>query len=177
MKDLTLERRDFMKMLALGGAAAAMSASLSGCMEPVSNSNEGTATAGNTVFYPSICHGCIAACPVRVYVKDGVVVKIEGHPDAPMSKGGICLKAMNQIHTCYSPRRVLYPMRRTGARGANNAAFERISWEEAIEESASRVADIIEKYGTYSFFSSAGGGGSCSQPCAAPGAKPGGARN
>lgn len=160
MEDMTLTRRSFMKVLAIGSTVAAMSASLTGCMESVEDSGEGVVSAGNTVFYPSICHGCIAACPVRVYVKDGVVVKIEGHPDAPMSKGGVCLKAMNQIHTCYSPRRVLYPMRRTGARGANNAAFERITWDEAIEEATDRVADIIEKYGTYSFFSSAGGGGS-----------------
>ena len=160
MPENVLTRRNFVKAIAVGGAAAAIAPTLSGCMEPVQSTEEGVMTAGDTVFYQSMCHGCIAACPVRCYVKDGVVVKIEGHPDAPMSKGALCLKGMSQIHTCYSPRRVLYPMRRTGARGANNAAFERISWDEAIEESTSRVAEIIEKYGTYSFFSSAGGGGS-----------------
>ncbi|MDO4290194.1 MAG: molybdopterin-dependent oxidoreductase [Eggerthellaceae bacterium] len=186
MRETTLTRRSFVKALAVGGAAAAMSGTLSGCMQSVESSSEGVVSAGNTVYYPSICHGCIAACPVRVYVKDGVVVKIEGHPDAPMSKGAVCLKGMNQIHTCYSPRRVLYPMRRTGARGADNAAFERISWDEALNEATDRVVEIMEKYGTYSFFSSAGGGGSyagamlppllCGQLMAPTGFEPGAAQ-
>ena len=160
MGETAFTRRTFVKTLAVGAAAAAMSSSLSGCMESTGEAPTGVSSSGETVFYNSMCHGCIAACPVRVYVKDGVVVKIEGHPDAPESAGAVCMKGMNQIHTCYSPRRVLYPMRRTGARGADNAAFERISWDEALSEAATRVADIMEKYGTYSFFSSAGGGGS-----------------
>lgn len=159
MEKTAFTRRTFLKSLAVGGAAAAMGASMTGCMEQA-DTTEAVAASGETVFYNSMCHGCIAACPVRVYVRDGVVVKIEGHPDAPESAGSLCMKGMNQIHTCYSPRRVLYPMRRTGARGAENAAFERIGWDEAIDEAAERVVDIMEEYGTYSFFSSAGGGGS-----------------
>ena len=149
MGETAFTRRTFVKTLAVGAAAAAMSSSLSGCMESTGEAPTGVSSSGETVFYNSMCHGCIAACPVRVYVKDGVVVKIEGHPDAPESAGAVCMKGMNQIHTCYSPRRVLYPMRRTGARGADNAAFERISWDEALSEAATRVADIMEKYGTY----------------------------
>lgn len=161
MQTTNVSRRTFVEALAAGSAAVALSGSLSGCMqEQTSGTQTGVTTTSGTVYYASMCHGCIAACPVRVYVNDGVVVKIEGHPAAPMSKGGVCLKGMNQIHTCYSPRRVLYPMRRTGARGADNAAFERITWDEAYDEAADAVADIMEKYGTYSFFSSAGGGGS-----------------
>jgi anaerobic selenocysteine-containing dehydrogenase len=97
-----------------------------------------------------------------VYVEDGVVVKIEGHPDAPTNQGSLCLKGLNQIHTCYSPRRVLYPLRRTGARGAATAAWERISWDEAVELAAVKIAETIEKYGTYAFFVSVGGGGAYS---------------
>jgi len=96
-----------------------------------------------------------------VYVENGVVVKIEGHPDAPTSLGSLCLKGLNQIHTCYSPRRVLYPLKRTSARGAD-ATWERISWDEAIELAASKLAEAIEQYGTYSFIVSVGGGGAYS---------------
>ena len=182
MKD-TLSRRTFVQAMAVGAAAVAAAGALSGCMEPKKAdvgkpSTEADAQAsapsdgkvpGTTAthvdltgadVYNTMCHGCIAACPVRAYVKDGVVVKLEGHPEAPLSAGSLCLKGMNQLHTLYSPRRVLYPMRRTGAKGADNAAFERISWEEAIDECAERIADIMEQHGTYSFFSSAGGGGS-----------------
>jgi anaerobic selenocysteine-containing dehydrogenase len=111
------------------------------------------------VFYNSTCHGCIQACPCKVYLEDGVVVKIEGHPDAPVSQGSLCLKGLNQIHTCYGPRRVLYPLKRTGARGAANAAWERISWDEAVELAASKIVEAIKNYGTYALMASVGGGG------------------
>jgi anaerobic selenocysteine-containing dehydrogenase len=127
-----------------------------------SSTGGGAATTTGKAMYGSVCHGCIQACPCKVYLEDGVVVKIEGHPDAPTSIGSLCLKGLNQIHTCYSPRRVLYPLKRTGARGAENAAFERISWDEAVQLAATKIAEAIEQYGTYSFFCSVGGGGAYS---------------
>ncbi|MDR3307631.1 MAG: molybdopterin-dependent oxidoreductase [Coriobacteriales bacterium] len=165
MQDTTLTRRTFVKSAAVAGAALAMGSALSACLD---NSGGGGTTpgaaAGERVFYNSVCHGCIQACPCKVYVEDGVVIKIEGHPDAPTSQGSLCLKGLNQIHTCYSPRRIIYPLRRTGARGVANAAWERISWDEAIELAASKISEAIEKYGTYSFYSTTGGGGGYSFP-------------
>ncbi|MDR1082468.1 MAG: molybdopterin-dependent oxidoreductase, partial [Coriobacteriales bacterium] len=160
MQKATLTRRSFIKAATAAGAALAAGSALSGCLKQ-GDSNTGV-DEGERAFYPSVCHGCIQACPCKVYVENGVVVKIEGHPDAPTSQGSMCIKGLNQIHTCYSPRRVLYPLKRTGARGAANAAWERISWDEAIELAASKIADTIEKYGTYAFFASVGGGGSYS---------------
>ncbi|MDR1712560.1 MAG: molybdopterin-dependent oxidoreductase [Coriobacteriales bacterium] len=159
----TLTRRTFVKSAAVAGAALAMGSALSGCLNDSGSGSTGTTTAaGERVFYNSVCHGCIQACPCKVYVEDGVVIKLEGHPDAPTSQGSMCLKGLNQIHTCYSPRRVIYPLKRTGARGAATATWERISWDEAVELAASKIAETIEKYGTYAFFASVGGGGSYS---------------
>ena len=106
------------------------------------------------------CHGCIQMCPAIAYLKDGVVVKLEGDPDAPVSRGSLCIKGLNQLHTMYSPRRVLHPLRRAGERGENK--WEVISWDEAVEEAATHICDAIDKYGSYSFFASVGGGGAYS---------------
>ena len=95
-----------------------------------------------------------------MYVKDGVAVRIEGDPDGPTNKGSLCMKGMNQIHTCYSPRRILHPLKRVGERGGNE--WEEISWDEAIDLAATKIAEGLEKYGPYSFFASVGGGGSYS---------------
>jgi anaerobic selenocysteine-containing dehydrogenase len=159
MQETTLTRRRFIEAATIVGTALAAGSALSGCLQQ-KDPNEASDSRGERAFYTSICHGCIAGCPCKVYVEDGVVVKIEGHPDAPESRGSFCIKGLNQIHACYSPRRILYPMRRTGAKGAANAAFERVSWEEAIDYAATRIAEAVEQYGTYSVFSSAGGGGS-----------------
>ena len=183
MSKLELSRRSFVATAAVAGAAAAFG-TLGGCTQQAeepestdaaeSDGTEAEAPAAaesndyvyddglkipNYDYYTTSCHGCITSCPVKVYVEDGVVKKIEGHPAGAENQGSVCVKGMSQIHTCYSPRRVLYPMRRTGARGAENMAFERVSWDEAIEEASDKWLDIFEKYGTYSMLSTTGGGG------------------
>ena len=158
-----LTRRTFVKAAALAGAAAAFGTSMTGSLVEAradEAASEGGANGSETSVYKSVCHGCIQACPCLVYVQDGVAIKIEGDPDAPTSKGSLCMKGMNQIHTCYSPRRVLHPLKRVGERGANE--WEAISWDEAVDLAATKIAESIDKYGPYSFFASVGGGGSYS---------------
>lgn len=161
----TLSRRAFVETLAVGSAACALGGVLMSCSNQEANeTSENMAETGEPAtepmdYYTTMCHGCITCCPVKVYVKDGVVMKIEGHPDGPLNAGSLCVKGLNQLHAVYSPRRVLYPMKRTGARGAASAAFERMSWEDAVEEASDNLAEIIKKYGTYALFSSTGGGG------------------
>lgn len=156
----SITRRSFVQTAALAGVAGALAATSHGSLEKADQAWADEAPV--TKIYTSTCHGCIQSCPCRVYTENDIVVKIEGNPYAPTSMGSMCMKGYNQIHTCYSPRRVLYPLKRTGARGAENAAWERISWEEAIDLAATKIAESIEKYGTYSFMCGVGGGGSYS---------------
>lgn len=157
-----LTRRDFMKVSALAATATAIGASMSGCMNDTGGSSDsGTSAADEEIIVKKTsCHGCIQMCPAIAYIKDGVVVKLEGDPEAPVSRGSLCIKGLNQLHTMYSPRRVLHPLRRAGERGENK--WEVISWDEAIEDAATHIVDSVNKYGPYSFFASVGGGGAYS---------------
>jgi anaerobic selenocysteine-containing dehydrogenase len=157
-----MTRRSFVKATIAAGAAAGLAGSIAPSF--VETDKAWAESPSETKMYTSSCHGCITTCPCRVYVEDGVVVKIEGHPDAPISMGSLCLKGLNQIHTCYSPRRVLYPLKRVGGQGVKNAKWERISWDEAVSLAAGKIAEAIKKYGTYSVFLSVGGGGAYSIP-------------
>ena len=166
MSKTSLTRRSFVKVSALAGAAAAVGASMAGCMQDAASEEElaGTgdavsSTEGLTRVRTS-CHGCIQMCPAIAYMKDGVVVKLEGDPEAPVSRGSLCIKGLNQLHTMYSPRRILHPLRRAGERGENK--WEVISWDEAITEAATHIKEAIDQYGNYAFFASVGGGGSYS---------------
>lgn len=167
MSKTNLTRRSFVKVSALAGAAAAVGASMAGCMQEAAPEEElaGTgeagvsSTEGLTKMHTS-CHGCIQMCPAIAYLKDGVVVRLEGDPEAPVSRGSLCIKGLNQLHTMYSPRRILHPLRRAGERGENK--WEVISWDEAITEAATHIKDAIDQYGNYAFFASVGGGGSYS---------------
>ena len=151
-------RRSFVKAAAISGVAAAFRTTLSGSFKEA-HADEAQGASEEKV-YKNTCHGCIQACPCLVYVKDGVAVRIEGDPDAPTNKGSLCMKGMNQIQTCYSPRRILHPIKRVGERGGND--WEVISWDEAVDLAATKISEEIEKYGPYAFFASVGGGGSYS---------------
>jgi len=158
MPTASITRRSFVKASALVGAAAAIGASMSDSLMEVDEAS--AATAVETKVYKTSCHGCIQMCPALAYVENGVVVKLEGDPAAPVSRGSLCMKGLNQLHTMYSPRRVIHPLKRAGERGTNN--WEVISWDEALELASSQITSIIDKYGPYSFFASVGGGGSYS---------------
>ena len=89
-----------------------------------------------------MCHG---ACGVFVHVRDGVVVKIEGDPESPMSRGSLCAKGLASVQLVYHPDRLRYPVKRAGEKGEGK--WQRISWDEALDTIATRYKKIIEEYG------------------------------
>ncbi len=93
----------------------------------------------------SICQACHCECGVLVHVRDGRVIKVEGDPEHPMNRGFICVKGRAQPQLVHHPDRLKYPARRTGERGEGK--WERISWDEALGDIATRFTEIKEKYG------------------------------
>ncbi len=103
----------------------------------------------------SVCAICDPGtqCGLDLYVKDGVIIKVAGTKEAPHSHGTLCSKGAATRQYVYSPERVLTPLRRTGTRGSGQ--FEPISWDEALDEIAARLAEAKERFGPESvmFFS------------------------
>ncbi len=90
-------------------------------------------------------HDCPDTCAFITKVEGGKAVSIRGDPTHPITQGFLCVKLNHYLEWVYNPRRVLYPYRRTGPKGSNQ--FERITWEEALELIASRLREIITRYG------------------------------
>ena len=90
-----------------------------------------------------MCHG---VCQVLVHLEGDRVVKVTGDPESPVSRGYICAKGRAAPELLYHPDRVLHPMRRAGKKGENR--WERISWEEALDELAQKLATIKEESGS-----------------------------
>ncbi|MBI4252548.1 MAG: molybdopterin oxidoreductase, partial [Candidatus Tectomicrobia bacterium] len=61
-----------------------------------------------------LCHG---GCGIRVHVRDGRAVRVEGDPDHPNSRGFLCVKGRAGIELLYHKDRLLHPLKRAGARG------------------------------------------------------------
>jgi anaerobic selenocysteine-containing dehydrogenase len=93
----------------------------------------------------SVCRSCHGGCGVLLHVEDGHLVKVEGDPDSPLNHGRLCPIGTVTRDLVYHPDRLKHPMRRNGPRGAGR--WERISWDEALEEIASRLLAIRAEYG------------------------------
>jgi len=85
-------------------------------------------------------HDCPDTCALLVTVEDGVATEVKGDPDHPTTAGVLCTKVARYTERTYSPDRLLYPMRRVGAKGEGR--FERISWDEALDAIAARLKPL-----------------------------------
>lgn len=90
-------------------------------------------------------HDCPDGCSFISEVENGRVVDFYANPDHPITQGWLCAKVRPYLDRVYDPNRLHYPMRRTGPKGSNE--WQRISWDEALDEIASRWQEIIAEYG------------------------------
>ncbi len=94
-------------------------------------------------------HDCPDACGVLITIEDGRATRIQGDPEHPVTRGFLCAKVAKYLDRVYSPGRVLYPMRRVGPKGtaASTSTFQRITWDEALDEICSRFQSIAAEFG------------------------------
>ncbi len=105
----------------------------------------------------AVCtHDCPDSCGVLVTVDEltGRAVKMQGDPSHPVTRGFLCGKVARYLDRVYSPQRLLYPMRRKRGVpkgplpfGSETEAFERISWDEALDGIAARLQGISDEFG------------------------------
>ena len=89
-------------------------------------------------------HDCPDMCSLLAEVEDGRVIRIKGDPEQPFTAGFACAKVNRDTELVHSPERIATPLRRTGAKGAKGEGkFAPISWDEALDEIASRWRAII----------------------------------
>lgn len=78
--------------------------------------------------------------------KPGDIIKFIGDRDHPLSKGYLCIKGKASQDMMESPNRVIYPQKRVGERGSGK--WQRVSWDEALDDIATRINAIIEEHGS-----------------------------
>ena len=71
----------------------------------------------------------------------GLVKKLEGDPEHPLSQGKLCVRGQAAVQVTYHPDRIAAPMQRSGERGSGQ--FAEISWDEALEASSSIALDAV----------------------------------
>ncbi|MDA8211027.1 MAG: molybdopterin-dependent oxidoreductase [Clostridia bacterium] len=89
----------------------------------------------------SDCMLCVWDCGIKCHLEDGRLVKVEGLPEHPISKGYICPRGEALPDYVYSPVRLTSPMLKEKGR------FQQVSWDTALDFCVEKLTDIKKKYG------------------------------
>ncbi|HDP99966.1 MAG TPA: 4Fe-4S dicluster domain-containing protein [bacterium] len=89
---------------------------------------------GMPYWYASTCRECPAGCGVMLKVSEGNVIKIEGNPNHPINRGGLCIRGQAALQELYNVDRIKHPtfFPTTGAK-------QKLDWERALKEIASKI--------------------------------------
>jgi thiosulfate reductase/polysulfide reductase chain A len=93
----------------------------------------------------SICTFCAGNCGVLVHVKGQEIIKIEGNKEHAISRGFMCERPRYAAKWLNHPDQLKYPLKRAGERGQNK--WQRITWEQAMDEIAAKLASLKAQYG------------------------------
>ena len=94
-------------------------------------------------------HDCPSACALDIEVIDGQSIgRVRGSKKQTYTAGVVCAKVARYAERIHHPERVIYPMRRAGPKGSGQ--FKRISWDEALDEVATRFDEAEREFGAES---------------------------
>ncbi|RMH12747.1 MAG: hypothetical protein D6701_13160, partial [Gemmatimonadetes bacterium] len=132
-----IKRRDFLKVLGVSGAGAGLVGCSTDKVEkllpyvvPPEEITPGVAT-----WYTSVCGECSTGCGIWVRTREGRVVKVEGNPEHPVSRGALCARGHSSLQGLYNPDRFTGPKLREGGE------LRDISWDEAEQLLADRLGE------------------------------------
>ncbi len=110
-------------------------------------------TADDREYIHTTCpRDCYDGCGITVMKQNGAIRQVSGNADHPSTRGPLCPKCTAAYNHAWieEDSRLLYPLRRTGAKGSGE--FDRISWDEALTEIANRVGEIRDGAGAEKIF-------------------------
>ena len=152
-----MDRRHFIKLTAITGTSAALTACGNPENQIIRFIPEDDLVAGIATWKPSICPLCNAGCGVIARVMEGdaevfrngqagvirmgLAKKLEGNPEDPVSQGKLCARGQAAIQVTYHPDRLDRPKKRSGERGSGQ--YVDISWDEAIKELTGQLDALV----------------------------------
>ena len=101
------------------------------------------------------CVLCGQNCGLEVITEGSKIVKVRGDKENPRSQGYVCRKGASIMYFQNNPERLKYPLKRVGDR------FERVSWDQALDEISAKLKDIVKSHGPRSVAYMGGGGQGC----------------
>lgn len=100
----------------------------------------------DTKIVRSFCTLCKSRCGATYQVRDGTLIAARAFPEHPTGKA-LCMKGKAAPEILYSEDRILYPLRRTAPKDAEDPRWERITWDEALGEIADKLGAVRDMHG------------------------------
>jgi anaerobic selenocysteine-containing dehydrogenase len=94
----------------------------------------------------AFCPLCVSRCGCEAVVEDGRLIAVEPDPSHPTGKA-LCAKGRASPELVEASDRLLYPMRRTSPKGDSDPGWRRITWDEALDETATAMRRIADESG------------------------------
>src|SRR5688500_7489520 len=151
-----MDRRSFIKLTAISGTSAALASCGNPDHQLIRFVPDEDIIPGIAIWKPSVCPLCPSGCGLTVRVMDaeadvvrngqaGVVQilaakKLEGSPDHPVNRGGLCARGQAAIQITYHPDRITQPLKRAGNRGEGR--YEAMTWDAALAEVVGRLDEL-----------------------------------
>jgi len=131
-----IDRRAFLKRAGLAAGGTAVAVGLPTRMMRRANAADAAAAEGNAATKRSICTHCSVGCGVLAEIDNGVWTRQQPDFDSPFNMGGHCAKGASVREHGHGEKRVKYPMKKVGGK------WERLSWDQAIDEIGDKLLDI-----------------------------------
>jgi len=166
-KSIEVSRRTFVKWSALLGAAATVGC---GSVDGTSKIDDDYDSSDNvidpkefdydTAVWSACNVNCGSNCPLKLYVKDGVVVRVTTDSDSADDYDSYgtnyqmraCVRGRSIRQRIYNADRLKYPMKRVAGTARGSGRYERITWDQAISEIASKMQSVKTQYGPGAFY-------------------------
>ena len=140
-----VERRTFLKVLGSAGPAVAIAAcspvppeTIIPFVIPPEDVIPGVAT-----WYATVCDECPAGCGTLVRTREGRAVKVEGNPEHPVNRGGLCIRGQSSLQGLYNPDRIRGPQRRRVTdEAAGRSVLEGVAWDDAQQALVDRLQTL-----------------------------------
>jgi anaerobic selenocysteine-containing dehydrogenase len=95
---------------------------------------------------PGYCALCRSRCGAVAVVEGDKLLRVEPNPDHPTG-AALCIKGRAGPEIRANPNRLLYPLKRTNPKTAADPGWQRISWDEALDTTASALRALAERHG------------------------------
>lgn len=142
----TMDRRTFLKRSGIGVGAGLAATQLSLVKKSVVGEAQAAEGKGDIVVRRTVCSHCSVGCSVDAVVQNGVWVRQEPVFDSPINLGAHCAKGAALREHGHGEYRLKTPMKLVDGR------YQRISWEQALNEIVAKMQTIRKETGPDSFF-------------------------